>query len=103
MSSSSKTHSVAQSPPPPVKGTLTKTTTKAPDAPKAPEAPDAPKAPEAPKAPMKASTQAPTVTGGGMDGSNTANHNCHHAWIVCSHPTIPYTGTFCQKCGVEKR
>ena len=23
--------------------------------------------------------------------------DCNHNWIVCSHPTIPYTGLFCEK------
>ena len=28
---------------------------------------------------------------------------CNHIWILCSHPTIPYTGLFCENCHVEKR
>ena len=88
MSTSSNTTPVAQSPSPPVKGTLTKTTTKAPET-------------CAPKAPMKASTKAPTVIGRSMGGSNTMN--CHHDWVLRAHPTIPYTSLFCKKCDVEKR
>jgi hypothetical protein len=78
MSSSSKTPPVAQSPSPPVKDTLTKVPTKAP-------------------------AKAPNVIGRAMGGSNTMNYNCHHDWILCSHPTIPYTALFCQKCEIEKQ
>ena len=35
---------------------------------------------------------------------NTIKHdNCNHVRILCSHPTIPYTGLFCEKCHIEKR
>ena len=84
MSSTSKTPPVAQAPSQPVKGELTKTTTKTPT-----------------QAATKAPTKTTTVTGLGVGGSNTMN--CYHDWILCSHPTIPYTSTFCQHCGVEKR
>ena len=30
------------------------------------------------------------------------NTECNHIWIVCSHPTIPYSGLFCEKCNIEK-
>jgi len=37
------------------------------------------------------------------DISTTKHDDCNHIWIVCSHPTIPYSGLFCEKCHVEKR
>ena len=55
------------------------------------------------KKPTKKPTKTPTVIGRGMDGPNTINYNCHHDWILRSHPTIPYTALFCQNCDIEKR
>ena len=55
------------------------------------------------KTPSQPVKKEATLIGRIRTGSATCTPNCYHDWILCSHPTIPYTALFCQKCGVEKR
>ena len=76
MSSTSKTTPVAQTPSQPVKEPVAKT-------------------------PSQPVLQAPTLIGRDMGVSVAVD--CYHDWVLCAHPTIPYTALFCQHCGVEKQ
>ena len=37
-----------------------------------------------------------------IDTIKVKPNNCNHIWILCSHPIIPYTAMFCDKCHIEK-